>query len=234
MNKIIKPNKISIGGGLHGRIKSQELLKELEPKVDPKQLPNRIAIIADFSGSMGSPDNYKDNPKAKLDLLKEGIQNFALQSDTSNTALAVESFPAGFRIEMTNDTQEVYMRMMSINTLGDTPMGEGLRNTMEYHSPTRCMLVSDGEQTDGDECFKEAEKYRQREVVVDCFHIGSSKRGEDTLKRIAEITGGMYFKFTDVQSFSDNLIHLLPGQREVLAQLPESTRASLMNADDVK
>jgi len=232
-NKITKGNKISIGGGnsLHSRIRSQEILEQSLPKQDPKEMEHRIAIICDFSGSMLSPDG---TTKPKLELLKEGVQHFSMLSDSNSTAIAVESFPQGFRIELTNDNTEVYMRMLSARTLGDTPMASGMSNTLEYHSPTRCMLISDGEQTDGDAPFQVAQQFRDKSVVVDTFHIGSSKSGEETLKKIAEITGGMYFKFTDVTAFSENLHHLLPGSRETLAQLPESTRANLLGADTIK
>lgn len=234
-NKIVTRNKISVGGGLHSRIKSAELMKEIAPQVDPKMFPNRLAIICDFSGSMDSPASYKsDSSKSKLSLLAEGVQDFALKSDTSSTAIAVESFPYGFRIELTNDSQEVWMRMLQVKSIGDTPMGQGLLNALESHSPTRAMLISDGEQTDGDKCYDAARLYRNREIVCDCFHIGDSSRGEETLKKIAEITGGMFFKFKDVLAFSQSLHYLLPGQREEFAQLPETTRGSLMGADEVR
>jgi hypothetical protein len=234
-NKIVTRNKVTIGGGLHSRIKSQELLKELEPKTDVRNFPNRLVLICDFSGSMDSPANREGymsgNNKSKLALLSEGVQDFALKSDTSSTALAVESFPQGFRIDLTNDTNEVYMRMLSPRTIGDTPMGEGLANALQHHSPTRAMLISDGDQTDGDRAFVEARIYRERGIVVDCFHIGDSTRGEETLKQIAEITDGMYFKFKDVGAFSASLYNLLPGHREALAQLPADIRSGRMGAD---
>jgi hypothetical protein len=237
-NKIVTRNKVTVGGGLHSRMKSAELLKELEPKVNPIEMPNRLAIICDFSSSMDSPANDKglttNLSKSKLSLLAEGVQDFALKSDTSNTSIAVESFPSGFRIDLTSDNQEIYLRLMGVRSLGSTPMGEGLANTLEYHKPTRAMLVSDGEQTDGDAAFEKAKTYREQNIIVDCFHIGDSKRGEETLQKIAEITGGMYFKFTDVQAFSKSLHYLLPGSREEFAQLPAETRASLVDADEVR
>src|SRR5258707_7309969 len=143
-NKLTTKIKIGVGSGLHARIKEQQLLKEIQ-KENIVSMPNRLAIIADCSGSMGSPsvENYSRgigrhlDSKSNLELMKEGLQDFALRSDTSSTAFAVESFPAGFRIELTNDNQEVWLRLQGIKTLGDTPMGSGLRNALQYHSPTR-------------------------------------------------------------------------------------------------
>ena len=237
MSNLTKPNKITVGGGLHSRIKAAEVLKEIAPVADVRNFPNRLAIICDFSGSMSdcASGSWKDNNlKTKLQLLQEAVQDFALRSNPNDTAIAVESFPRGFRIELTNDPQEVYMRMCGISTLGDTPMGDGIYAALENHSPTRCMLISDGEQTDGDRCFEAARKAKSKEILIDTVHIGHSSRGEETLKQIAEITGGMYMKFKDVQSFSANFHYLLPESRAQIAGMLPSEVGRLLGADEVK
>ena len=236
-NELSKPNKITVGGGLHSRLKSAELLKEVAPQADVKNFPNRLAIICDFSGSMGERAAGRwdtDNLKTKLQLLQEAVQDFALRSNPVDTAIAVESFPIGFRIDLTNDSQQVYMRMLGASTLGDTPMGEGLRNALQQHTPTRGMLISDGDQTDGNNCFEVATSYKERTIPVDCVHIGNSSGGEATLKRIAEITGGMYLKFKDVQSFSESFHYLLPEARAQLAGMLPYEVANLLGANEVK
>lgn len=236
-DKLAVKNKISVGGGLHGRIAAAEKMKEIAPQVDARNMPNRLAIVADFSGSMGEHGSGRwdeDTHKSKLDLLKEAVQDFAFRSNPNDTAIAVESFPRGFRIDLTTNQSEVYLRMMSASTLGDTPMGEGLRNALEYHNPTRAMLISDGEQTDDDRPFDEARNYKRREIIVDCVHIGKSTRGEETLRRIAEITGGLYIKFTNVSSFAANFHWLLPESRQQIAgMLPEQVQA-LLGSDEVR
>lgn len=235
MANLTKSNKITVGGGLHSRIASKQMLGEVQAKVDAKTLPNRLAIVADFSGSMGSPADYRDtSAKTKLQLLGDAVQDFAMRSDPQTTAIAVESFPRGFRIELTNDKNEVWMRMFNLSTIGDTPMGEGLAEALAHHSPTRAMLISDGEQTDGDACFTQAEIYKQREIIIDCVHIGDSSRGEDTLRRIAQITGGLYIKFRDVSSFSENFHYLLPGEREAIAGMLPYEAEKLLGANEVK
>jgi Mg-chelatase subunit ChlD len=231
-NELSKSNKISVGGGLHARLKQAELLKEAVT-ADLRTFPNRLAIIADYSGSMDSRvagSIYK----SKLSLLVEAIQDFALRSNPADTAIAVESFPKGFRIELTNDPQQVYMRIISSTTIGDTPMGEGMQNALENHSPTRALLISDGEQTDGDIAFRIAENYKSKEILIDTVHIGDSSRGEETLKRIAAITGGIYMKFKDVQSFSSNFHYLLPESRAAIAGMLPSSVAALLGADEIK
>lgn len=237
MSNLTKPNKITVGGGLHSRLKAAEVLKEIAPSVDVRQYPNRLAIVADFSGSMAdrASGSWKDETlKTKLQLLQEAVQDFALRSNPADTAIAVESFPRGFRIELTNDPQEVYLKMCGVTTLGDTPMGSGIFGALENHSPTRCMLISDGEATDGDHSYTAAEACKKKEIIIDCVHIGNSSHGEERLKRIAEITGGMYIKFKDVQSFSANFHWLLPESRAQIAGMLPSEVSNLLGADEVK
>src|SRR5271156_1237092 len=230
MSNLTKPNKITVGGGLHARIREADLLKEAI-KIDLTTYPNRLAIICDFSGSMGY---YESDRKSKLRLLSEAVQDFALRSNPADTAVAVESFPSGFRIDLTNDSQQIYMRMIEIPTFSDTPMGEGLKNGLTHHKPTRAMLISDGEATDGDSSYEEANKYKSNEIIIDCVHIGDSTSGEERLKRIASITGGIYLKFKDVNSFSSNFHYLLPESRATIAGMLPYEVERLLGANEVK
>lgn len=236
-NELTKANKITVGGGLHSRLKAAEVLKEIAPQTDPRSLPNRLSIICDFSGSMderaaGRWDN--DTLKTKFQLLQEAVQDFALRSNSNDTAIAVESFPSGFRIDLTNDSQSVYMRMIGSSTLGSTPMSEGMYASLQHHAPTRAMLISDGDHDDGDDPFTAAKKYKSKEIIIDTVHIGNSSRGEEALKRIAEITGGLYMKFKDVQSFSQNFHYLLPESRAQIAGMLPYEVANLLGADEIK
>ncbi len=239
MSNLTKPNKITVGGGggLHSRLKAAEVLKEIAPQADPRTLPNRLSIICDFSGSMGggvSGSWSLDSRKTKLDLLKEAVQDFALRSNPNDTALAVESFPRGFRIDLTSDTQSVYMRMMGAGSLGSTPMSQGMYGALDNHAPTRAMLISDGDHDSGDDPFRAAEKYKSKEIIIDTVHIGDSSREEEALKRIAKITGGMYLKFKDVSSFSQNFHWLLPESRAQLAGMLPYEAERLLGANEVK
>lgn len=237
-NELFKPNKITVGGGLHGRLKAAEMLKEMAPQINPLEMPNRLSIICDLSASMDGRASASDygsvTAKSKLELLKEAVQDFALKSNPADTALAVESFPRGFRIDLTVDTQSVYMRMIGVSSLGSTPMSEGMNNALDNHSPTRCMLISDGEADGGDNYKGAAERMKARSIICDCIHIGESSGGEATLKLIAEITGGMYMKFKDVSSFSQNFHYLLPESRATIAGMLPYERANLLGATESK
>jgi hypothetical protein len=235
-NELSKPNKITVGGGLHSRLKAAEILKETVPQIDVRLLLNRLSIICDFSGSMDerAGGSWKDETlKTKFQLLQEAVQDFAMRSNPADTAIAVESFPRGFRIDLCNDPQQVYLRMIGCSTLGSTPMSEGMYGALDNHSPTRAMLISDGDHDGGDDPFTAAHKYKSKEIIIDTVHIGNSTRGEEALKRIAEITGGMYMKFKDVQSFSANFHYLLPAERAAIAGMLPEQAARLLGANEV-
>lgn len=225
-DKLAKSGINKVSGGLHSRIAASKMLNEMTERPEARNCPNRLAIIADFSGSMGGGQG------SKLDLLSQAVQDFAMRSDESTTAIAVESFPQGFRIELTNDKTSVWMRMFNLQTIGDTPMGQGMSTALELHQPTRTMLISDGEATDGDSSYDMAHKYREREIICDTVHIGDSTRGEDRLKRIAEITGGLYMKFKDVATFSTSFHYLLPESRDAIAGMLPEQRQALLGSDE--
>src|SRR5215469_3878370 len=155
-------NKIGVGG-LHGRLAAKQMLDASREAIPVDQMPHRLVIVADLSGSMNEPADrsarWDSGAKSKLEYLKDGIQDFALRSDNTTTALAVESFPEGFRVNLTTNSNEVMLRMFGAGTLGDTPMGIGLSNGLSVHSPTRAMLISDGDATDGDESYTAARRY---------------------------------------------------------------------------
>jgi hypothetical protein len=95
------------------------------------------------------------------------------------------------------------------------------------------MLISDGDHDNGDDPFTAAQKYKSKEIIIDTVHIGDSTRGEEALKRIASITGGLYMKFKDVQSFSENFHYLLPESRAAIAGMLPSEVSRLLGADEV-
>jgi|SRR5215469_4387606 len=231
MADLVKGRKIGITGGLHSRLSAKQMLDKDTPARPVTEMPHRIVVIADFSGSMDSSSGT-GTQKTKMECLKDGIQDFALRSDPTTTAIAVESFPSGFRIDLTTDNQQVMLRMYGASTLGDTPMGTGLSVGLQMHSPTRGLLISDGEATDGDASYDQARIYREREIPIDCVHIGTSSGGEERLKKIAEITGGMYLKFRDSVSFSESFHFLLPESREQIAGMLPYERAKLLGADE--
>jgi Mg-chelatase subunit ChlD len=210
MTNLVTKNKIGIkSGSLHARIAEGELLKSVAPlKADISELPNRIALMIDVSGSMAGES---------IKLLESAVQDFIQKSNSSNTAIAVESFPVQIRIELTDDKQKLWFLTMGLKADGGTPMTEAMNYCKEHYSITRGILISDG-QSNSSPKFA-AESYKASKIPVDTIHIGLSSDGEDTLKEISEITGGLFVKFKDIKSFANAFAFLLPETREHAAQL---------------
>jgi uncharacterized protein YegL len=210
MSNITTKNKIGIkSGSLHARIAEGELLKSVAPeKVDVNSLPNRIALMIDVSGSMtGEP----------IKLLENAVQDFVQKSNSFDTAIAVESFPEQVRIELTADKQKLWFFIMGLKADGGTPMTEAMNYCKEHYSITRGILISDGLPNSSPKFA--AESYKTSKIPVDTVHIGLSSDGEDTLKEVSEITGGLFVKFKDIKSFANAFAFLLPETRSNAAQL---------------
>lgn len=216
MADLTKKNKISVtsGGSLHARIAEAELRKEVAPSapdgfIDVNTLPNRLVIMIDQSGSMnGEP----------IKLLETAVQDFVMKSDSSNTAIAVKSFPSDTNIELTNDKMKLWMLLMGLRASGGTPMNTCMRDCLGHsNTMTRAILISDGQPDSSP--LETAKLYAKREVKIDTVHIGETTMGEDVLKQISEITGGLFVKFKDISSFSKAFAFLLPESRANAAQL---------------
>lgn len=184
----------------------------------------RIALLLDCSGSMASVDgsygieldNTHAQHESKLDLLKRAVETF-VQTCGPDTALALLSFPEQNAVAMTLSRALVVLETYNLRDSGDTPMGDAMRRAVEQN-PTRCVIVSDGDATDGGVARDQAEGYAKREpkLVCDCVHIGTSSSGEETLKYISETTGGVYLKFEDVAKLVAGLKYLTPAFRGML------------------
>ena len=201
---------------------------------DAASLANRICLMLDRSSSMSQYADFrtKNGQKAKIDLLKEAIDNFVNRCDFSNTSLAVETFPASLELALTNVGIMVTTSVASMSPSGNTPMRRCIELCLEKIPMTRGIIVSDGEATDWHGAFSydysEDEnpnargedsllaKYKQASIPIDCVHIGDSSNGEELLRRIAKETGGIYLKFTDVSAFATAFAYLTPSYRAML------------------
>jgi Mg-chelatase subunit ChlD len=216
MADLVSKNKISVGpskGSLHARIAEAELKKEIttnEPEANHYLgLPNRIVIMIDQSSSMaGEP----------IKLLENAVQDFIQKSNPSNTAIAVESFPEGTSIEMTNDKMKLWMLCIGLRASGGTPMETCMHKCADqYERMTRAIIISDGQPDNNPK--NTAIEFKERRIPIDCVHIGDSEMGVDVLKEISEITGGLFVKFKDIKSFSTAFAFLLPETRAQAARL---------------
>jgi Mg-chelatase subunit ChlD len=226
-NDLTKRNKIGSGAiGFAGRVLKHSQNQPLAETIDS---PNRIALMLDNSGSMSESGG---EPKSKIELLKTAVEGFLNSCDFSNTAVAMYPIPVEANVvSLTKQSALLQLATLQLDASGGTPLGDTMTTVLENEPITRGVIVSDGEQTDGDLCFTTAKHYRDASIPIDCVHIGYG-RGEETLQRIAEMTGGTYIKFKDVSQFAKAMKYLSPRYRALLAS-PADAKA-LLGADEVK
>jgi Mg-chelatase subunit ChlD len=197
--------------------------------VDAATLANRICLMVDKSSSMSTVEH---KGSTRIDLLKDAIQNFIMRCNFTDTAIAIESFPEGFEVPLTADAGALSSLLAGLLASGNTPMRRCVERCLEKFPMTRGVIVSDGEATDwyykhydfDDEDMTSTHhkdedilaKFKEAGIPIDCVHISTSSQGEELLKHIAQVTGGLYIKFTDVSSFASAFGYLAPGYRAML------------------
>jgi Mg-chelatase subunit ChlD len=237
-NELVKKQKIGLPR-LHAAVEQQ---KKAVEQANPQEMSNRIAIMADCSGSMAWLAKQNDPTKPKIEYLKEALMSFVNGCDFKNTAIALEPFPLGERDE---DIKINYTRvpltcmqpylMTSVMTLvanGGTPLALAMDYVLSQYSITRAIIISDGAADRSEPCLEHASNYKDSETPIDCVHIGEESHGERLLQQIAEITGGKFIKFTDVASFGRSFKYLTPGMYGMLTSGQVS--AASLGAKEVK
>lgn len=247
MSDIVKKDVFNSSTGLtlnKGKLKSssgtpfqQRVNQAKASEPDAASMPNRLCLMLDRSSSMHGE---------KLKLLKDAIDNFVSRCDFTNTAIAVETFPASHELSLCSVGVLITSSVSTINAAGSTPMRSCVAGCIEKVPMTRGIIVSDGEATDWHESRYDhnieqdvptgddnvLNLYKKAQIPIDCVHIGDSSSGEELLRRIAKETGGIYLKFSDVSAFSKGFSYLTPGYR---AQLTDgSVSASDLGANEVR
>jgi Mg-chelatase subunit ChlD len=222
-NKIITPQgKIRFGQGsaLHQRMQAS-LNNQAKQSTLVAQLPNRIGLMLDVSGSMSGE---------KIQMCRLAGSSFCDQCDPAETAVAVNTFEPSLRINLSTLFPFISAEISHLHTMGGTPMAEAMLEMLTQEPITRGVIVSDGEST-GNDPIPVARDYKDAGIPIDCVHIGDDVGGEETLKQIASITGGVYIKFTNIKNFSKNFKYLTPRYRGLL-MAPGA--AQLLGANEVK
>ena len=207
-------NKIKIGvrsgGSLQSRLAANEELRKQAPAT-AIELPNRIAIMIDLSGSMhGEP----------VQLLEKALQDFIAKSNQLTTAIAVVSFPGGIYAGFSNDKLVMWALFNGLKAGGGTPMARAMQRCLDdpnISKMTRAIIISDGQPDETPSA--ETQRFKSRETPVDTIHIGRTTFGEDVLREISEATGGLFIKFSDQTKFSQAFAYLLPETRANAATL---------------
>jgi len=219
-----KAGVVSVKRSLHDRLRNP-----VQPTgaLQADAMPNRLALLLDCSGSMRGD---------KIASLRDACTNFVQCCNMADTSLALETFGLDdadtTRLPLTCFAPFLQTTIQTLSACGSTPMDKAMQYVLEHYSLTRCVLVSDGEPDNELRVHELAQLYREAQLPCDCVHIGASARGEACLRRVAEVTGGQYIKFTDIASFSRSFKYLTPA---FYGQLTSgSVTAAQLGATEIK
>ena len=112
-------------------------------------------------------------------------------------------------------------------------MADPLDYVIDEWPLTHGIVISDGCPDSQTAVLASAERYKQKGVKLDAVHIGDKdEQGESLMKNIATITGGVYIKFTDLDSFAKNFKFLTPKHRLTLTT--SKNPIALLGAAEIK
>lgn len=191
-----------------------------EPGVmkNPMDCTHRLGLVFDDSGSMSGV----------MDKAQSAVDTFLKNSNPNETAIAVYPLCTPPKSLICNFVA-VYMYVMGLKATGGTPLYGTLLDMLEKEPITRAVAFSDGEPTDtyryvqsndatpSNQNMEERtiEKYCAKKVPIDTIYVGY---GEGTkLQTLSEKTGGIFLKFTDMESLKSGLKYLTPQFRGMLA-----------------
>lgn len=211
--------------GLHARLRNPQV----QAASDPLTRPNRIVLMVDCSGSMAGE---------KIISLRDACVGFVNACDMTDTSIGLEPFPEGShdssnrRLPLTTVHPMLMTTCMTLSASGGTPLAQAMQYVINTYPVTRSVIVSDGHPDRAEACYETANTYVDAGVPCDCVHIGDSTHGEEVLRRIAEMTGGQYIKFTDVSAFSKAFKYLSPAFYGTLTS--GGLSASSLGAKEIK
>lgn len=197
-------------------------------------------IFPDCSGSMsdivGPPGYHKERIEGeshdKSYFCRQAVNTFIDNCFVGATKVGIASFPELVVVEPTHDLNAVKLAAQAIEPTGSTPMHEPLDFVLDEWPITHGIVVSDGSPDDKGMVLEAAKRYKARGVKVDAVHIGADHDGEELMKALAETTGGIYIKFTDVKAFAESFKYLTPKHRLTLTT--SKNPIALLGAAEVK
>ena len=208
-----------------------------------------IMLALDISGSMEMGDMMlQGRPATRLEVVKRAAEQFIHDRVGDKLGLILFGSQAYLQTPLTYDRHSVLMRVEDATaglagkttSIGDA-IGLAVKRLQNVPSKGRMIvLLTDGVNNSGVLApLKAAELARQDEIKVYTIGLGaeidpqamgglffnmnvSADLDEDTLKEVAKMTGGRYFRATDMQSLQS--IYKTINQLERVSQEQETVR----------
>lgn len=227
-------NKPPMGGLSKGIRANRQQAEQKLNEIDPTKVPNRLGLVFDDSGSMAG--------KAIEDA-HSAVKNFTASCNFTDTSICL--YPLNIEPKpLTIDYDVLNMFVTGIGATGGTPLYTILLKMIETESITRAVVFSDGSPTDcklighseswdskpASFAIDIIKKYQDKEIKIDTIFIGEAydeaSGGYAEMKKIAELTGGVFIHFKDSSSLNSNLKYLAPRYRALLenAELKEKVQ----------
>lgn len=211
-NKLAKKTSLFAGKKVGLAAKVEEARKNIPP---PNEMANRIGLVFDDSGSMCG------EPLAKA---KEAVDAFIKSCNPFDTAVALYLLGADQNNRgLTNDLVILNMYVQGLDCPNGTPLFGSMDKLINKEPITRAVVFSDGSPTDGGKEYPQSkavlDQYKQKGIIADTVFIGhpTDTHSIETMKWIAEYTGGIFLLFKDASTFAKNFKYLAPKFRAMLS-----------------
>lgn len=211
---------------------------------------HNIMLVLDISGSMEIQDHLmRGRPSTRLSLVKHAAEIFIKNRTGDQLGLVLFGTRAYLQTPLTHDHATILMRLKDA-TVGlagkTTSIGDALGLAVKHmqHVPPKgrvVILLTDGANNSGTLPPLKAAKLAHTDAIkVYTIGLGSSNTpiqrygsipimaddlDEETLKTIASMTGGRYFRATDKRSLEN--IYQLINQLETVAQSDATVRPEI-------
>lgn len=178
---------------------------------------HRITILLDNSTSMEEKLNYRTSNSTRIaaaTIAMRGLVNASERRTTAYSLLEFNSEPY-LAIPLTNryDAFNFYKP----TTKGATRMARGMRTALNQ-SPTRLVLLTDGEPTWDDKLYPNlspkaaaiemAQNFAALNIPIDTIAIGGAD--DEMLKEISSLTGGVFKRCENPNDLLQHFIELEP------------------------
>lgn len=198
---VVKQHKV----GLAAKKQEARALDPTAPvSINPAEMPDRIGIVFDDSGSMAG---------SAISDAHAGIEEFLRSCKPQTTAIAVYPMNApAYRLN--NNLPNTAMLVKTIRATGGTPALDTLKRMINCENLTRAIMFSDGGYSDY--IFEGVVAIcKEKSIPVDTVFIGPDDSAQ--MQRLSEATGGIYLHFDGTKSnFRTAFKYLSPGFRAML------------------